>query len=452
MRRLIDHTEPGLRVNPLLGLLTLLSIVYGGICWLRLLLYRVGLFRTRKLGTLVISIGNLAVGGTGKTPLVIALAEYMRRKGLKVGVLSRGYKGQRSEDLQWVSDGQRLLASPMEVGEEPYLIASRLNGPASGLASDGPGRGGIGGATAPHGPPQIKGVPVIVGKDRYQSGQRLLERFKLDAIFLDDGFQHLRLHRDINLLLIDGTQPFGPPQSAGRLLPRGFLRESPWGIQRATAVLVSRMEQCHQGHEIIRQIQYYHPQVPVFQIFFRPGTLMGLTSGQERDVASLKGQSILAFSGIGNPTSFRFFLDRLGAKVVADVVFEDHHRYTFQDIKKLIQNAREEGADLLVTTEKDGVKVREFLKQGQASGFAQDMLQALPEHGGRGACEDLPGANRSGPTSNAGPGRGGIGGATAPHGSPHQIVDSVWALRIDLEKIEDSQVWEHFICEHAKIG
>lgn len=394
MRKLIDHTEPGLRVNPLLGLLTLLSIVYGGICWLRLLLYRVGLFRIRKLGTLVISIGNLTVGGTGKTPLVIALAEYLCRKGLKVGVLSRGYKGQRLEDLQWVSDGQRLLASPTDVGEEPYLIASRL-----------------------------KNVPVIVGKDRYRSGQSLLERFKLDAIFLDDGFQHLRLHRDINLLLIDGTKPFGPPQSAGRLLPRGFLRESPWGIQRATAVLVSRMEQCYQGHEIIRQIQYYHPQVPVFQIFFRPRTLMGLTSGQERDVTSLKGQSIVAFSGIGNPTSFRFFLDRLGAKVVADVVFEDHHRYTFQDIKKLIQNAREEGADLLVTTEKDGVKVQEFLGQGQATGFASDWL-----------------------------GRGGSGGATAPHRPPHQIVDFVWALRIDLERIEDSQVWEHFIHEHAKIG
>ncbi len=394
MRKLFDHAGPSLKFSPLLGLLTLVSIVYGSICWLRLLLYRVGLFRTRRLGTLVISVGNLTAGGTGKTPLVIALAEYLRRKGLQVGVLSRGYKGQRSEDLQWVSDGQKLLASPAEVGEEPYLIASRL-----------------------------KGIPVVVAKDRYRSGQSLLERFKLDAIFLDDGFQHLRLHRDINLLLIDGTQPFGPLQSAGKLLPRGFLRESPWGIQRASAVLVSRMEQCRQGQEVIRQIRSYNPQVPVFQIFSRPTMLINLASGQERDAVSLKGQSVLAFSGVGNPTSFRFFLERLGAKVVAEMVFEDHHRYTFQDIKDLIRNAREAGADLLVTTEKDGVKVREFLEQGQASGFASDW-----------------------------PGREGIGGATAPRVSPHQIANSVWALRIDLERIEDPQAWEQFIREHVKIG
>jgi tetraacyldisaccharide 4'-kinase len=365
MRKRFNEKESGLKFGPLLGFLTLVSIVYDGLCRLRLLLYRVGLLKTRRLGTLVISVGNLTVGGTGKTPLVIALAEYLSRKGLKVGVLSRGYKGRRLEDLKWVSDGQRLLASPEEVGEEPYLIASRL-----------------------------KGVPVVVGKNRYRSGQSLLERFKLDAIFLDDGFQHFGLHRDIDLVLIDGTQPFGPPHSAGKLLPRGLLRESPWGIQRASAVLVSRMEQCHRGQEVIRQIRYYHPQVPIFQIFSRPTTLIGLAVGQERDAVSLKSQCILAFSGIGNPASFRFFLERLGAKVVADVAFEDHHQYTLQDIKKLIQNAREEGVDMLVTTEKDGVKVREFLE---------------PD-------------------------------------------DPVWALRIDLEKIEDSQAWEHFIRERVKIS
>jgi tetraacyldisaccharide 4'-kinase len=383
MRKLFDHTGPGLKAGPLLGLLTLASIVYGGICRLRLLLYRLGLFRTRQLNALVISIGNLTVGGTGKTPLVIALAGYLRRRGLKVGVLSRGYKGRRLQDLQWVSDGQKLLASSEEVGEEPCLIASRLNGPALS-----------------HGSPQIEGVPVVVGKNRYRSGQSLLERFKLDAIFLDDGFQHLGLHRDIDLLLIDGTQPFGPPQSAGKLLPRGILRESLLGIRRASAILVTRMEQCRQGQEVIRQVRHYNPQAPVFQVFSRPTVLIELVSGQERDAVSLKGQSVLAFSGIGNPASFRFFLERLGAKIVAEVVFEDHHRYTLQDMKRLAQDAREEFADLLVTTEKDGVKIREFLGQGQAPDFARTL----------------------------------------------------WALRIDLERIEDSQAWERFISGHVKIS
>jgi tetraacyldisaccharide 4'-kinase len=157
---------------------------------------------------------------------------------------------------------------------------------------------------------------------------------------------------------------------------------------------VSRLEQCHQGQEVIRRIRSFNPQVPVFQIFSRPTALIDLASGQERDAVSLKGQSVLAFSGVGNPASFRFFLERLGAKVVAEAIFEDHHRYTFQDIKELIRNAREEGADLLVTTEKDGVKVREFLE---------------PNH-------------------------------------------PVWALRIDLERIEDPQAWEQFIRENVKIG
>ena len=369
MRKLLDEIEPiGLWwfiLKPLLGFLTLLSFVYGGICWLRLFLYRSGLLKTRRLKTLVISIGNLTVGGTGKTPLVIAMAEYLCRMGLKVGVLSRGYKGQRKEDLQWVSDGKELLGRPLEVGEEPYLIAWRL-----------------------------KEVPVVVGRDRYRAGQYLLERFNLDVILLDDGFQHLGLHRDIDLLVIDGTLPFGPPRARGRLLPRGILREPLGGMRRASAILVSRMEQSDQWSEITRQIRGYHPQVPVFQVFFRPTGLIGVASSEVRDVTFLKGQAVLAFSGIGHPPSFRFFLESLGAKVVREVIFEDHHIYTREDIKKLFQTARQESVDALVTTEKDGVKVREVLEPN----------------------------------------------------------DSVWALRMDLERIEGPEAWEHFIRERIKIG
>ena len=400
MRRVWEQKKLGLLIKPLLGCLTLLSFVYGGICRLRLFLYQVGLLKTRRLNTLVVSMGNLTVGGTGKTPLVIALGEYLSRNGLKVGVLSRGYKGRRKMDLQWVSDGQRLLTGPVEVGEEPYLIASRL-----------------------------KHVPVVVGRDRYESGQCLLERFNADVILLDDGFQHLQLHRDMNLLVIDGTLPFGPPHANGRLLPRGILRESLFGMRRASAVLVSRMEQCHQWSEIVRQIRYYHPQVPVFGVYFKPTGFIQLMSGQERDTAFLKGQSVLAFSGIGHPASFRFFLEQLECKVVKEVAFEDHHRYTLQDIRKLIQMAKTEGGEFLVTTEKDGVKIREFLSQGQASGFASDWLG----HGGH-----LPAGRQ-------------VGGAIAPHGPPHQIVDPVWALRVDLDRIEEPQAWECFIRERIKI-
>jgi tetraacyldisaccharide 4'-kinase len=365
MRRLWNQKELGLLIRPVLGFLTLLSFIYGGVCWIRLFLYRFGILRTRRLNTRVISIGNLTVGGTGKTPLVIALADYLSRKGLKVGVLSRGYKGKRSEELQWVSDGQRVLTNPDEAGEEPYLMATRL-----------------------------KNVPVVVGRNRYRAGKRLLERFKLDAILLDDGFQHLRLHRDINLLVIDGTLPFGFPESEGRLLPRGMLRESLYGIRRASAVLVSRMEQCDQWSGILRRVRSYHPQVPVFGLFFKPTGLIELASGKVREITPFKGTSILAFSGIGHPASFRFFLEQLEAKIVAEVAFEDHHSYTAEEIKKLIRTAQASGAEVLMTTEKDGVKVRAFL-------------------------------------------------------SPD---DPVWALRVDLDQIEDPQAWEHFIHEHIQVG
>lgn len=365
MHRVWSQKKPSLLSKPVLGFLTLLSFIYGGVSWIRLFLYQVRLLRTRRLNTLVISIGNLTVGGTGKTPLVIALAEYLSGKGLMVGILSRGYKGKRSEDLEWVSDGQQLLASPEEAGEEPYLMATRL-----------------------------KNVPVVVGRDRYRSGKCLLERFKPDAILLDDGFQHLRLYREINLLVIDGTLPFGLPEPEGRLLPRGILRESLRGIRRASAVLVSRMEQCDQWPEILRRVRYYHPQVPVFGVFFKPTRLIELASGKVGEIASLKGVSILAFSGIGHPASFRFFLEQLEAKVVAEVAFEDHHRYTAEEIKQLIRTAQANGAEVLMTTEKDGVKIREFLS---------------PE-------------------------------------------DPVWALRVDIDRIEDPQAWEHFIHGSIKVG
>ena len=364
MRGLWEQKKPGVLIKPLLGGLALLSFVYGGLCWLRLFLNQIGLLKIKRLNIPVISVGNLTVGGTGKTPLVIALAEYLSRKGLKVGVLSRGYKGRRKMDLEWVSDGQRLIADPSQVGEEPYLIASRL-----------------------------RQVPVVVGRDRYESGQRLLEGFNADVILLDDGFQHLQLHRDMNLLIIDGTLPFGHSHSNGWLLPRGILRESLWGMRRASAVLVSRMEQCQQWAEIVRQIRHYHPQVPVFGVYFKPTGLIHLKSGQGKDTASLKEQSVLAFSGIGRPASFRFFLEQLGAQVIREVVFEDHHRYTLQEIRELLKMAGTERCEILVTTEKDGVKVREFLNQD----------------------------------------------------------DPIWALRVDLDRIEDHQAWEQLIREHIKI-
>lgn len=361
----VEQAKPGPLLRPILGFLTMLSWVYGGLCRIRLFLYRYGFLKVRKLDTRVVSIGNLTVGGTGKTPLVIALAEYLHRKGLKVGILSRGYKGERAEYPRWVSDGKTVLIGPRQAGDEPYLMALRL-----------------------------RSVPVIVGKDRYRSGQSLIDQFKPDVILLDDGFQYLRLHRDLDLLVVDGISPWGPGPAKEMLLPRGILREPLREVRRATAVLITRLEQCDQRPAILERIRFYHPEVPVFGAFFRPTVLIHPASGSERSVMSLKGQPVLSFSGIGQPPSFRGLLNRLDAQVVSEAIFEDHHVYTLEDLRELLQRAETVGAQILVTTEKDAVKIRDFLK---------------PE-------------------------------------------DPVWALRIDLDRIEDPLLWERFIRERIKVA
>ena len=372
--------ERSLLLRPLFWVLLLLSYFYGVLCRIRIFMYRFGLLKTRRLEALVISVGNLTVGGTGKTPLVIALAETLQGLGLRVGILSRGYRGRRVRDLQWVSEGQQPLSPPSEVGDEPYLMARRL-----------------------------RDVPVLVGTDRFEAGREMLKRFKPDVILLDDAFQHLKLHRDVNLLVIDGTAPFGPSASGatlgsgassvtgvsgGHLLPRGMLREPLEALGRASAVLVSRMEQSERYPEIARRIQSIHPGVPVFQVFFRPISLLHPVTGEDGELTVLNGRSVLAFSGIGRPGSFRFFLERLGAKVVREEVFVDHHPYSVRDVKRLLDQALKCGSDFLVTTEKDGVKVREL--------FGPD--------------------------------------------------DPVWVLKIGLERIEDERNWKQFIRERVKVA
>ena len=363
MRSVWNNERPGFLLQPFLFILFILSLIYRCVCWVRKTLYRVGIFRTRRLDAMVISIGNLTVGGTGKTPFTIAVARYLADQGLKVGVLSRGYRGKRDQDIQWVSDGQRILANPGEVGEEAYLMASQLDG-----------------------------VPVMVGRNRFKAGQKLLQQFRQDVLILDDGFQHIGLQRDLNLLIIDGSMPFGRLPVQGFLLPRGMLREPIRELRRASAVLVSRMEQCDHYPEIIRTIKKWHPGMPVFKIFSSARRLVHLTNHSEKEVDYLAGKSVLAFSGIGNPDSFRTLLEQLGGKIVHEEVFKDHHHYSAQDVQDLLKQARRHTADMLVTTEKDAVKLREYF------------------------------------------------GADAP----------VWVLQIRMERVEDRQRWEPFIREQIK--
>jgi tetraacyldisaccharide 4'-kinase len=333
--------------------LTLASYLYGLGCRLRAGSYRVGVVHPERLPCRVISVGNLTVGGTGKTPVVIHLAGFLAQNGRRVGIVSRGYGRQGSEAELLVSDEERLLSTPEEAGEEPFLMAQRL-----------------------------LGTPVMVSKRRADAGRILIERFGIDTLLLDDGFQHLGLHRDLNLLLIDATDPFGN----GFLLPRGTLREPFSALSRADAILLTRMEQNGPGlpdrlDALLKEIARGH-SVPVFCSSFLPTRLVSLTGGDPLPVGQVRGKSWFLFSGIGNPQAFRRSVERLGGKVVEERVLGDHCRYSERMVERLLRQAERLAVDGILTTEKDGVKVARFLPADRSVFALRIELAEVEELGG----------------------------------------------------------------------
>jgi len=307
--------------NPLAGLLlwplSLLSGFFGAAVALRGAAYARGLLPRESLPVPVISVGNLAVGGTGKTPAVIALARALAGPGRRVGVLARGYKGTVREGALLVSDGSRLLADPATAGDEPVLIARTL-----------------------------PGVPVAVGPRRAQAGRLLLERAGADLLLLDDGFQHRRLVRDADVVLVDGNAPFGN----GHLLPRGPLRESPCALARADAVLVRAAGAEPPPLEAVHCYTSAHVGAAHTRV-------TGILDADFRAAAPLAGVPVLAAAGIARPERFRATLGETGARVVDFVAYPDHMAYTAADANALGERARSAGAEAVAVTAKDAVKL-----------------------------------------------------------------------------------------------
>jgi tetraacyldisaccharide 4'-kinase len=334
----LDHTSPGrsaaLQPHGLLPqwLLHALAVPYGVAVRARAALYRLGWLSSRRLPCRVVSVGNLTVGGTGKTPVVIALVEQLIARGRRVGVLSRGYRRQSRETELLVSDGRTVLMGPAEAGDEPYLIAMRC-------------------------PRAV----VAVGADRYRLGRWVLERHPIDCFVLDDGFQHLGLHRDADLLLVDVSDPAGLQM----LVPAGRLREPLSAASRATALLLTRADVGH-WRDIVETIEAATGRTmqPILGQF-PAETLVNVATGEARKADTLAGRTIVAFSGIGNPASFATLLHRLGFKIGGEVIFADHHDYTTADLEAVRERARQSGADMIVTTEKDAGKVAPLLRSGE---------------------------------------------------------------------------------------
>ncbi len=319
--RFLYQKERTLVEKLLLSPLLLASLPYGWLVRTRTSLYSYGLFKTQKLPRPVISIGNITVGGTGKTPLVMRLANSLMERGISVAILSRGYRRERKEGLI-VTDGHTLFLTPEESGDEPFLMANVL-----------------------------QGIPVLVGKNRFEVGKLALERFPTRGFLLDDGFQHLSLHRDLNIVLVDSQIGFGD----GHLLPRGILREPLSHLKRADIFLLTKVTHREACHRLASTLQRIHPASPVFYSHFEPAGLIR-RDGKMEPLTLLKGKKVLALSGIANPIYFSILLKKCGMEVIREMPFPDHHRYTPEDLTSLSEEVRK--IEAIVTTEKDLVKLK----------------------------------------------------------------------------------------------
>jgi tetraacyldisaccharide 4'-kinase len=300
------------------ALLVFLSIPYGVVSavvqWVRSL-------EPARLGVPVISVGNLVVGGTGKTPLTIFLARRLAKRGRNVAIVSRGY-GRLSREVVVVSDGGRPLVGWEEAGDEPVLAAM-----------------------------VTRGVSVVVGSDRTRAARYAVDKLGADAILVDDGFQHVKLHRALDVLTVDASRPVGN----GHLIPGGTLREHPLGVGRADVIVVTR---CRDGTRTIeRTIVPLVPEASLVATRMRPAEFWDVGTGDAVQLSELKSGGCLALSSIADPWDFERTLEELGVEVSAALAFPDHHRYTELDHALVIDELRASGARAIVTTEKDAVRL-----------------------------------------------------------------------------------------------
>ena len=300
-----------------------LSALYGAITRSRTALYERGTFRTFKLERPVISIGNITTGGTGKTPLVEWVARVLAGSGKKVCILTRGYGRENPRNRVLVSDGTTVFADPSQAGDEPFQLATDLIGVAA----------------------------VISDADRFAAGQGAIQHLSTDCFVLDDGFQHLQLARDLNIVAVDATDPWGGRQ----MLPYGRLREPLTGLKRADCIVLTRCEQVDDLEPIRTEIAKRTGDRPVFQARIKTRRIAPI---QQSITKAHPQEPIAGFCAVGNPQSFFTHLNREGHQLVLKKSFRDHHVYTQDDVSQLSNAAMHAGAQSLMTTAKDAVKLR----------------------------------------------------------------------------------------------
>jgi tetraacyldisaccharide 4'-kinase len=304
-----------------------LGLLYGTAMRARNALYKRGVLSSFSLGAPVVSVGNLTTGGTGKTPVVAWVAEALAREGLRVCILTRGY-GRRDEGKRVVvSDGSRILAEASEGGDEPRLLAETLRGVA---------------------------VAVVSDKDRVGAARWALEKLGSEAFVLDDGFQHLRVRRELDIVTLDATNPWG----GARMLPQGRLREPPSSLRRADLIIITRSEQAAGIDALKRQAETLSGRRNVLISHTRTRAVRPLDNQTQAALSPPSAYRVAAFCALGNPESFFNHLSRSGFDLTFTRAFTDHHAYTRGDIERLVGEAKGHGAEALLTTAKDAVKLR----------------------------------------------------------------------------------------------
>ncbi|MBK1883117.1 tetraacyldisaccharide 4'-kinase [Luteolibacter pohnpeiensis] len=329
----------GFRATMMRMLMSLLSVIFRVLVQTRLMLFRTGWKPQHHLGTKVISIGNLTMGGTGKTPVVELLAKSLRDRGRTVAILSRGYKSKKLAKAQkWqrsdgklvpadkmpkvVSTGSALLLDSRYAGDEPFMLAKNLDG-----------------------------VSVVVDKDRVKGGRFAINELGADTLLLDDGMQYLGLAHGIDIVLVDARSPFGTEA----LLPRGTLREPPKNLRRASYIFITKCDGSDNS-ALISRIRRYNKTAEIMECDHGPIHLENVFTRERKPLEFLQGKWTAAVSAIAVPENFERSLKKLGARVEVRRHFPDHYRFSRKDIDQVMQRCVERDMELIVTTEKDAVR------------------------------------------------------------------------------------------------
>ena len=308
--------------------LAIMSFIYGNAVRVRNACMKNGV---ERLPGFVLSVGNITTGGTGKTPAVITFARWAEVQGYRVAILSRGYGGKNKRDAAIVSDGRKIMVTPDISGDEPWLMANSL-----------------------------ENIPVVVSRKRYLAGQKAANSFGSNFFILDDGFQHIHLKRDMDILLADAENPFGN----GHLLPWGPLREPLPGLNRADAIILTRAK-----NHLPEKNRKIFLNKPVFTGDHIPNRIYFPFYKKEEELSYLKGRRVMAFSGIARPASFKESLLNLGADIISFRTFGDHYQFNRKDIEELRKEQEALNAEVLVTTEKDWARIQGIAMDMEALAF-----------------------------------------------------------------------------------